>query len=507
MDGFLSLLGNVELGLATALLPVNLGYCLLGVFLGTLVGVLPGIGPLAAISMLYPITFHLDPTSALIMLAGIFYGTSYGGSIAAILLNVPGTASSAVACIDGYPMSKQGRAGVALFATTIASFIGGSIGILLMMLFAPSIVEIALNFGSAEYFSLMILGLVAASSMSGESVVKGIAMVTVGILLGNVGMDIYIGIPRFTFGMVELRDGISLVALAMGMFGIAEVIASVRAVKSGSIQKVTFRTMVPTRDDTRRSWKPILRGSAIGSFFGTLPGTGATVASFMAYALEKRIAKEPKRFGKGAIEGVCAPESANNAADQTAFIPTMTLGIPGSPTMALMLGVFMIHGISPGPQLMATHPDLFWGVVMSFWIGNLLLLVLNIPLIGLWVRMLQIPYHLLYPSIVVLICVGVYSVTRNSFDVWLTIAFGLLGYGIRYFGFPGAPLILGFVLGPMMEEHFRRAMLLSRGSFPTFVERPISATFLAVTVLILAWSIYTTVRAVRNRRSLPVEQE
>ncbi|MDO5528279.1 MAG: tripartite tricarboxylate transporter permease, partial [Paracoccus sp. (in: a-proteobacteria)] len=386
----MDIFSNISLGMQTALSFQNLLYCFLGVLLGTLVGVIPGIGHLAAMSLLFPLTFYLDPTTALIMLAGIWYGSSYGGNTASILLNIPGSPANAVTCLDGYPMARQGRGGVALLMTTVASFVGGSIGIILLMTFAPVIAAYALRFGSAEYFSLMVLGLVAASTIADGSAIKGLAMVVLGIMFGTVGADIYTGIPRFSFGVLELTDAINLVALAMGIFGVAEIIASVRKIQVGDIdpESVTFRAMRPKRDDWRRSWFPMGRGSAIGSFFGTLPGTGPSVASFMAYAVEKRVAKEPERFGKGAIEGIMAPESANNSADQTSFIPTLSLGIPGSPTMALMLGALMIHGIAPGPSLVTEQPALFWGLIMSFWIGNVMLVILNVPLIGVWVRLL-----------------------------------------------------------------------------------------------------------------------
>lgn len=478
---------NILLGLETAFSLYNLFYCFLGVFLGTLLGVIPGIGVLAAISMLFPMTFHLEPTAALIMLAGIWYGTSYGGNTASILLNVPGSPSNAVTCLDGYPMTLQGRGGIALLMTTVASFCGGSVGIILLMSFASTISSYALNFSSAEYFSLMLLGLVAASNISGGSVIKGLIMVAFGILFGTVGSDIYTGTRRFDFGILDLADGINLVALAMGLFGVAEVISSIGKVDGSRVDRSTLKlsAMKPTRDDVKRSWMPMVRGSSIGSFFGTLPGTGPSIAAFMAYAVERRVAKQPERFGKGAIEGIMAPESANNAADQTSFIPTLALGIPGSATMALMLGALMIHGIAPGPQLMTEQPSLFWGLVMSFWIGNVLLVILNVPLIGLWVRLLMVPYKLLFPAVLMFICIGTFSVNNSYFDVLLVVLFGAIGYGMRVLGFPAAPMLLGFVLGPMMEEHFRRAMLLSRGDFSTFIDRPISATVLGLTVLVL----------------------
>jgi TctA family transporter len=490
---------NLGIGLATAFSLSNLMYCFIGVFLGTLVGVLPGIGSLAAISLLLPITFHLDATSAIVMLAGVFYGSSYGGSTASILLNLPGTPSSAVACLDGYPMSKQGRGGVALLMTTAASFVGGSIGIVIMMLFSPVIVEYALKFGPAEYFAMMVLGLVAASTISTGSAAKGIAMVVAGILLGCMGSDLETGASRFTFNIPELFDGIGLVIVAMGLFGVTEVVASIRSMQAGRIdpKAISFRSMIPTRDDVRRSRYPILRGTALGSFFGALPGTGGVIASFMAYALEKKIARDPSRFGKGAVEGVVAPEAANNAADQTAFIPTLTLGIPGNVIMALMIGALTIHGIVPGPQLMVQRPEMFWGLIMSFWIGNVLLVILNIPLIGVWIRILAVPYHLMYPAILMFVCIGVYSVNNSPFDVILVMVFGAVGYVMRLLELQPAPLLLGFVLGPLMEENLRRALLISRGDFAVFIDRPISAVIMALTAMLLVWAVYDA-----NRKQL-----
>jgi len=485
----MELLANLQLGLATALSPDNLFYCFIGVGLGMIVGVLPGIGALAAISMLFPITFHIQPGSALIMLAGIYYGTAYGSSIAAILLNVPGTASSAITCQDGYPMAQQGRAGVALFMSAVSSFIAGSIGIVLMILFSPLIVQAAREFNSPEYFALMVLGLIAASTVGSDSALKAIATVLLGIAFGTVGMDMYTGTLRFTFGVLDLMDGVSLVAFAVGLFGLSEVITSIRKVKPNEYFEISWRSLLPTRADVRASIAPTLRGTGVGAFFGALPGTGATLASFMSYALERRVSRTPERFGKGAIEGVVAPEAANNAADQTAFIPTMTLGIPGSATMALILGVLIVHGISPGPRVISDHGDLFWGLVMSFWVGNVMLLILNIPLIGLWVRMLRIPYHLFYPAILMFIVMGVYAVDRSVFDVWAVLVFGLVGYGLKVLDFPVPPLLLGFVLGPLMEEHFRRSLLLSHGDLTTFATRPVSGTILVIAVLILVWPL------------------
>lgn len=497
----MDILSNVQLGLSVALSGTNLFYCFLGVTLGTLVGMIPGIGSVAAISLLLPITFHLDPTTALILLAGIWYGNAYGGSTASILLNLPGTTSSAVTCLDGYPMSKNGRAGAALLMTAIASFVGGSIGIIVLMFFAPVIADIGLGFGSTEYFTLMILGLIAATGISEGSFLKGLAMVLVGIIFGVVGSDMYTAASRYTFNIPELSEGIGLVALAMGLFGVSEIISSVGHTQTGDIDKSSYawKAMIPNADERRRSVMPILRGSGVGALFGALPGTGPTIASFISYALEKRVAKDPSRFGKGAIEGVVSPEAANNAADQTAFIPTLALGIPGSATMALMLAALILHGVTPGPQLLTREPDLFWGVVMSFWVGNILLVILNAPLVGLWAKVLLIPYHLLYPAILVFICIGVYTTSNSVFDIWLVIVFGLLGYVLRLLGFPIAPILLGFVLGPLMENHFRRAMLISRGDLMTFIERPVSGTILAITALFLVILAFNGCRCWRRR--------
>jgi len=486
---FYDLFGNIALGLSVAFSWNNLLWCLFGVTLGTLVGVLPGIGALSAISMLLPITYYIEPVAALIMMAGIYYGSSYGGSTTSILLNLPGSASSAVACLDGYPMAKQGRAGVALVTTALASLVGGSIGILIMMLLSPVIVDFALDLGPQEYFSLMVMGLLAASAISVGSPIKGIAMVVVGILLGLVGIDVSTGAQRFTFGIPELTEGFSIVVLALGLFGIAEIVVSLNDGQRGTINKgVTFRSMLPTKDDMRRAAKPMLRGTGVGAFIGALPGAGSTIASFIAYAIERKIAKDPERFGNGAIEGLAAPEAANNAGDQTAFIPTLTLGIPGSATMALMLNVLMIHGVAPGPMMVMNHADIFWGLVMSFWIGNVLLVILNLPMVGVWVRVLSIPYSVLFPSILMFVCIGAYTINYSAFDVMLVAAFGVLGYGMRLLNFPAAPLLLGFVLGPMMEEYFRRAMVLSRGDFTTFFDRPLSLSFLLISAALLLWA-------------------
>lgn len=494
----MDLLANLALGLQTAATPANLIYCFVGVFLGTFIGVLPGVGPLAAVAMLLPVSFYLEPATALVMLAGVYYGAEYGGSIASILLNIPGTPSSSVTCIDGYPMARQGRAGLALFATSVASFFGAIFGVIVIVLLAPKLAEFALLFQPAEYFSVMVLGLIAASIVSSSGALRGLMMVCLGILLGTIGVDVNSGDTRFTAGIPELRDGVSLVVVAMGLFGVSEVMVSLRgATKSYAGEKLSWRGFFPSRSEWRRSFMPALRGSATGSFFGTLPGTGQTVASFVGYALEKRVNRNKAEFGTGAIEGVVVPEAANNAAAQTAFIPTLTLGIPGSTTMALMLGALMIHGITPGPRLISEHPDLFWGLIVSFLFGNFFLLILNIPLIGLWVRLLRVPHYYLYPTVIIMICVGVYGISNSLMDVWATLAFGVIGYTLRLFRFEPAPMLIGFVLGPMMEEFFRRAMLLSRGDPMIFLERPGSAILLGVGLILLMFSAFSPKRMMR----------
>jgi len=497
-------LTNLAMGFGLALTPEALLYCLLGVTLGTVIGVLPGIGALTTISLCLPLTFHLDPLLGLIMLAGIFYGAQYGSSTASILLNVPGSAPAAVTCIDGYPMARQGRAGVALFLTTIASFIGGSFAIILLIMFAPLLARFAIGFSAADYFSIMLLALVAASTLSVGSALKGLCMVVLGLILGFVGTDINSGQFRFTFGIPALADGISLVALAMGLFGVAEILANVSSGEMPSLKntRVTLRSMLPTRQDMQEFKMSCARGSVVGSFLGMLPGTGPTIASFLAYALEKKLAKDPSRFGNGAVEGIVSPEAANNACVQAAFIPTLTLGVPGDAIMAVMIGGLLIHGITPGPQLITENAGLFWGVVASFWIGNVLLLVLNLPFIGLWVKLLSIPYRMLYPAILLLISIGVYSVNNSTVDVMFTFGFGLLGFAFTRAGFPSAPLLLGFVLGPLVEENFRRALLLSNGDLTTFVTRPVSAIFLAATLLILLSSVL----ALRRRPAVVLDE-
>lgn len=487
-------------GFPTALTLDNLFYCFAGVFLGTFVGVLPGIGGLTAVSLLLPLSFYLDPITALIFLAGIYYGAEYGGSTASILLNLPGTASNAVTCIDGYPLTRQGRAGPALFITAIGSFIGGTLGIIVLIALAPALVSLALSFGAAEYLAALLLGLIAAGTIGRGRPIKSVAMVLVGVCLGLVGIDVNSGTRRFTFGFFDLFDGIPLVVIAMGLFGMAEVIASIGTIKFvAEARRITLRSMIPSRQELKDSVMPILRGFGIGSFFGPLPGTGPTISSFMAYAVEKRVSSHPEKFGKGAIEGIAGPESANNAAAQTSFVPTLALGIPGSATMAILLGALLIHGIQPGPRLVGQHPELFWGLVASFWIGNVLLLILNIPLIGLWVKLLQIPYRLLYPIILCMICIGVYSLSNSVFDVWLVIVFGLIGYGMKLLDLEPAPLLIGFILGPMIEAQFRRALILTGGDYFALIQRPIAGMLFACCGVLILWLVYSMLRS-RERR-------
>jgi putative tricarboxylic transport membrane protein len=481
----MELLGNLALGVQAAFTPINLFYCLLGVILGTAIGVLPGLGPVATIAMLLPATFTLPPVSSLIMIAGIYYGAQYGGSTTAILVNLPGETSSVVTAMDGYQMARQGRAGIALATAAIGSFVAGTICTLLVAAFGPPLAQVALKFGPAEYFSLMVLGLIASIVMASGPLLHAIGMIVLGLLLGLIGTDVNSGVQRFTFGLPELADGIGFVVVAMGMFGLGEV---VRNLESEGTREVTVKRvtgLMPTKEDFRRMIPPILRGTGLGAALGVLPGGGPTLASFSAYTLEKKISRTPGRFGKGVIEGVAAPEAANNAGAQMSFVPMLTLGIPSNPVMALMIGAMIIQGIQPGPSVMVEQPALFWGLIVSMWIGNLLLLVLNLPLIGLWVKMVSVPYHLLYPAILVFCAIGVYSLNNATFDVYLMALFGLLGYIFTKLECEPAPMLLGYILGPMMEEFLRRAMLLSRGDPWIFVTRPISAGLLVVAALLL----------------------
>jgi putative tricarboxylic transport membrane protein len=493
----MELLANLHLGFGVALTLQNILYCFIGVVLGTLIGVLPGIGPVATIAMLLPATFSLPPVSALIMLAGIYYGAQYGGSTTAILVNIPGESSSVVTCLDGYAMARQGRAGPALAIAAIGSFFAGTVSTLMLAMFAPPLAEIAFQFGPAEYFSLMVLGLVAAIVLARGSLIKAIAMIILGLLLGLVGADTNTGQFRFTFGLPQLADGIGFVVVAMGLFGFSEIIVNLERRAKREVVMAQIDTLMPTRADFAASWKAVLRGTGIGALLGILPGGGAVLGSFAAYTLEKKIAKDPSRFGNGAIEGVAAPESANNAGAQTSFIPLLTLGIPSNAVMALMVGAMTIHGIIPGPQVMTERPELFWGMIASMWIGNLLLVILNLPLIGIWVKLLSVPYRILYPAILLFCCVGVYSLNNSAVDVGLALFFGLLGYLFIKLDCEPAPLLLGFVLGPMMEDNLRRAMLLSRGNAGIFFSRPLS---LGLLVAALALLIVVVLPAVRKKR-------
>jgi putative tricarboxylic transport membrane protein len=493
-----SIITNLGIGFGVALSLQNLLYCLLGALLGTLIGVLPGIGPVATIAMLLPVTFTLNPTSALIMLAGIYYGAQYGGSTTAILVNIPGESSSVVTCLDGYQMARQGRAGPALGIAAIGSFFAGCVSTLVIALFAPPLAEVALKFGPAEYFSLMVLGLVAATVLAHGSLLKAIAMVIFGLLLGLVGTDVNSGVARFSFGVSELSDGIGFVSVAMGVFGFAEIIANLEVKEKREIFTKKISNLLPTLQDFKDSWASILRGTALGAALGILPGGGALLASFAAYTLEKKVSKNSANFGKGAIQGVAAPESANNAGAQTSFIPLLTLGIPSNPVMALMIGAMMIQGIAPGPQVMTERPQLFWGMIASMWVGNLMLIVLNLPLIGMWIKLLTVPYRVLYPSILVFCCIGVYSISNSPFDVMQTAVFGVVGYVFVKLECEPAPLILGFILGPLMEENLRRAMLLSRGDPTVFFQRPISLVMLLVAAFLLAIVVAPAVRKKRE---------
>jgi putative tricarboxylic transport membrane protein len=482
----MDLIANLGLGFSTALTLGNLFSCLVGVFIGTLIGVLPGLGPTATIAMLLPITFTMPPVTALIMLAGIYYGSQYGGSTTSILVNVPGEAASVVTTLDGYQMARKGRAGVALTTSAIGSFFAGTVATLLIALFAAPMAAAALEFGPAEFFSLIVLGLLAAIVLSRGSLLHAVGMVVLGLLLGLVGSDVNTGTQRFTFGIPQLADGIGFVVVAMGMFGIAEIIRNLEHEEHSSTIASKITSLMPTKEDWKRMIAPILRGTAIGSALGILPGSGSILGSFAAYAIEKKVSKHGKEFGTGAIEGVAAPESANNAGAQTSFIPMLTLGIPSSPVMALMIGAMIIQGIQPGPSVMIEQPTLFWGIIVSMWIGNFFLIILNLPLIGMWVRLVSVPYHYLFPAILVFCSIGVFSLNNTEFDIYLMALFGLLGYIFVKLDCEPAPMLLAFILGPLMEEYMRRALLLSRGDPMIFIKRPISATLLALGVIAVA---------------------
>jgi len=494
----MELLSNLGIGLSVALTFTNILYCFFGVLLGTLIGVLPGIGPVPTIAMLLPITYALPPVSALIMLAGIYYGAQYGGSTTAILVNLPGEASSVVTCLDGYQMARRGRAGTALAVAALGSFIAGTFATLLVAAFAPPLAEVALKFGPAEYFSLMVLGLIAAVVLASGSLVKAIAMIVLGLLLGIVGTDVNSGMARFSFGLPELTDGIGFVVVAMGLFGFAEIIVNLEHTEKREVFTDKVSNLMLSWKDFKSALPAILRGTGIGSALGILPGGGALLGAFASYTVEKKIAKDPSRFGKGAIEGVAGPESANNAGAQTSFIPLLTLGIPPNAVMALMVGAMTIHSIQPGPQVMTSNPQLFWGLIASMWIGNLILVVLNLPLIGIWIKLLSVPYRLLYPAILLFCCIGVYSLQNNIFDVMMTVVFGFIGWIFVKLECEPAPLLLGFVLGPMMEENLRRALLLSRGDPTVFFTRPISAVMLSIAAVLLLVIVAPSIRRKRE---------
>ena len=492
------LVDNLALGFSTALSLKNIGLCFLGCLVGTLIGVLPGVGPIATIAMLLPVTFGIDPTGALIMLAGIYYGAQYGGSTTAILVNIPGEATSVVTTLDGHQMARAGRAGVALGIAAIASFIAGCIATLVIAALGEPLTKLALLFGPAEYFSLMVMGLVFAVVLARGSLPKAIAMIVVGLLLSTVGTDLETGQERLTFGIAELSDGVDFAVLAMGIFGFAEIIRNLENPETRDVVRGKIGRLLPSKDDFKQALAPILRGTGLGAILGILPGNGAVLGPFASYTLEKKIAKDPSRFGRGAIEGVAGPEAANNAGAQTAFIPLLTLGIPPNAVMALMVGAMTIHGIIPGPQVVTKNPQLFWGMIASMWVGNLMLLVINLPLVGLWVRLLKVPYSLLYPAILLFCCIGIYSINNSTSDVIFTAFFGLVGYALLKFGYEPAPLLLGFVLGKLMEEKLRQALILSRGSFATFVERPVSGGLLLVAAIMLAIALLPSIRKGRD---------
>lgn len=500
----MDLLQQLALGFETALTPLNLFYCFAGVLIGTLIGVLPGLGPAPTVAMLLPLSFGLPPVSGFIMLSGIFYGAQYGGSTTAILINTPGESSAVVTALEGYQMARQGRAGEALAMAAVGSFIAGTVATFIIALLAPPLAKAALLFGPAEYFSLMVLGLIAAIALASGSVLKAIAMAIIGLLLGLVGTDVTSGVQRYTFGVLDLYDGVAIVALAMGLFAVAEVLRNLDAPEEGHATVAQITGLAAGLKSLRRSMGSILRGTAIGSLLGILPGGGATLSSFASYAMEKRLSKEPSRFGSGVVEGLAGPESANNAGAQTSFIPMLTLGLPSNPVMALMIGALMIHGIQPGPNVISEQPALFWGLIASMWIGNFMLVVLNLPLVGLWVRLLTFPYHLLFPAIVVITCIGVFSFSNSMFDVWMLIIFSVAGYVLVRLRCEPAPLLLGFILGPMMEEHLRRALLLSRGNPAVFLERPISAAMLFIAAILITAPALSVIR--RRREEIFVEE-
>ena len=500
----MEIIASVAHGFSVALQPVNLLACFIGVFIGTLVGVLPGIGPVSAMSLLLPVTLAGTPEAGIIMMAGIYYGSMYGGSTTSILVNIPGEAASVVTCIDGHEMAKQGRAGPALGIAALGSFFAGTFALILLMLVAPLLAGWAVAFGPAEYFSLMVLGLVVLTFLTQGSMAKALLMACVGAVIGLVGLDSITAQPRLTFERMELYDGIGLIPVVMGLFGLAEVLTNLERKVAREVIKTKLRHLWPNLADWKASAGPVGRGTLLGFFLGILPGGGAVISSFASYALEKRLSKTPERFGRGAIEGVAGPEAANNAAAGGAFIPLMTLGIPPNVVMALLLGAFIIHGLQPGPLLMTQNPGLFWGIVASMYVGNVMLLVLNLPLVGMWAQLLRLPYNVLFPLIVLFSIVGVYASSNNVFDVYVMIAFGILGYLMRKTGYEPAPLVLAFVLGPMLENNLRKALILSQGDLATFVERPISAVCLGFALLLLVAPLLPTLR--RKREAVALDE-
>ncbi len=492
-------------GFGVALQPHNLMWSFFGVLIGNLIGVLPGMGALSAISMLLPLTYTMHPVPAILMLAGIFYGSQYGGAIGAILLNMPSHPPHAVTCLDGYPMTKQGKGGTALGITMIASFFAASFGIMVMMFASPLLVQIAFKFGPTEIFSIMLLGLLAGATMARGSPLKGVAMTVVGLLIGVVGTDVNSGAARFSFGIPELTDKVELVALALGLFGVADFLKSVNRMQFvGSTTKVRFRDMRPSKAELKQAFFPMVRGTLIGTLFGAMPGTGPTITTFIAYAFERKISKTPERFGHGALEGVASPEAASHSKTQVDFIPTMSLGIPGDAVMALILGALLIQGIQPGPQLISEHADLFWGLIASFWVGNIILVVLNVPMIGVWVKVLQVPYRYMFPCALFFIAIGVYSTNNSLFEVNEVLFFGIVGAIFMALDFPPAPILLGYVLGPLVEENFRRALLLSRGDLLVFFEKPISAGFMSICILLILGQLFFALRAAIRKRKTDI---
>lgn len=490
-------------GFQVALQPANLFFCFIGVFVGTLIGVLPGIGPTAAIALLLPTTFSINPAGAIIMLAGIYYGAMYGGSTTSVLVNIPGESASVVTCLDGYAMARQGRAGAALGISAFGSFIAGSFSIVVLQLVAAPLATIALTFGPPEYFSLMCLGLVILFYLGGGSVTKNIMMGLFGLILSFIGLDPFTGAPRFTFGMMQFVDGISFVPLIMGLFGVAEVLSNIEEPeRQQEILKTDFKGLLPTLKDWRDSIGAIFRGSIIGFFLGILPGGGATISSFVSYGVEKKISRHPERFGRGAIEGVAGPESANNAAIGGSLVPLLTLGIPTNSIIALLLAALIIHGVRPGPEMIAKNPDVFWGFIASMYLGNAMLLLLNLPLIGLWVQILRIPYRILFPLILLFTIIGSYSTNNSIFDIQLMLVFGVLGYVLKKLGFELTPLVMAFVLGPMLEQAFRQSLIISRGTFDVFLMRPISLAFLVLAILVVFLSSLPILRR-RSFDALP----